>query len=134
MQSTFEIMSINYNYDDIYTQDEVLVNNFDELSSIYTENSIDTYKKEMDLFVYKDNGEVYITAGDITVGDYLQKIKFENIETSKNKISCNVIRTFRESFDANDEGYNKTYQKEDKFTIVKTDGQWFVDEFSYNNL
>ena len=134
MQSTFEIMSIDYNYDDIYTQDEVIVKNFDELSEIYTENSIDTYKQEMALLVFKDNGEVYITAGDITIGDYLLKVEFKNIETSKDKISCTVVRTFRESWDSTDELYNKTYEKEDKFTIVKIDNKWVIDEFNYNNL
>lgn len=132
MQLTFEIMSIDYNYEDIYTQDEVIVNNFDELSSIYTENSINTYKEEMDLFVYKDNGDVYITAGDITIAEYLAKIEFKDVEAAENKISCNVIRTFRNSFDPGDEEYHQTYQKENKFTIIKVDNRWFIDEFSYN--
>ena len=134
MELTFEIMSIDYNYDDIYTQDEVIVKNFDELSEIYTENSIDTYKKEMALLVFKDNGEVYITAGDITIGDYLLKVEFKNIETSEDKISCTVVRTFRESWDSTDELYNKTYEKEDKFTIIKIDDKWYVDEFNFNNI
>ena len=134
MQSTFETSSIDYKYDDIYTQSEIIVNNFDELSSIYTDNSIETYKTEMTLFVYKDNGEVYITAGDITVGDYIAKIEFKDVQDDGNKISCNVVRTFRESFDPSDENYNKTYTKEDKFTIVKIDDKWVIDEFSYNNL
>lgn len=132
MQESFEIMSIDYNYEDIYVQDEVLVKNFDELTSIYTKNAIDTYKEEMDIFIYKDNGEVYITAGDITVGDYLSKIEFEDIEASNNKVTCNVIRTFRESFDPADEDYNKTYQKENQFTIVKENETWLIEEFSYN--
>ena len=134
MKSTFEIMSIDYNYDDIYTQDEVIVENFDELSEIYTENSIDTYKKEMALLVFKDNGEVYITAGDITIEDYLLKAEFKNIEASEDKISCTVVRTFRESWDSTDELYNKTYEKEDKFTIIKIDDKWYVDEFNFNNI
>lgn len=134
MQSTFETSSIDYKYEDIYTQSEIIVNNFDELSSIYTDNSIETYKTEMTLFVYKDNGEVYITAGDITVGDYIAKIEFKDVQDDGNKISCNVVRTFRESFDPSDENYNKTYTKEDKFTIVKIDDKWVIDEFSYNNL
>ena len=134
MKLTFEIFSIDYKRDEIYTKDEVLVNNFDELSSIYTENSIDTYKKEMELFVYKDNGEVYITAGDITIGEYLIKTEFKNIQKSDNKISCTAVRSFRESFFSEDEGYKKIYQKEDTFTIIKKDGKWYVDEFNYNNL
>ena len=51
---------------------------------------------------------------------------------TENKISCIAVRSFRESFFAEDEGYNNIYQKEDKFTIVKKDGKWYVDEFSYN--
>lgn len=134
MKQTFEIYSIDYNRDDIYSQDEVLVNNFDELSSIYTENSINTYKEEMDLFVFKDNGETYITAGDIDVGEYLVKTEFKDVEASENRISSIAIRTFRESWNPSDEEYNKTYQKEDKFTIIKKDGKWYIDEFNYNNL
>ncbi|MBR1539961.1 MAG: hypothetical protein IJ629_02100 [Clostridia bacterium] len=132
MQQTFEIMSIDYRQEDIYTQDEVIVNNFDELTSIYSENALPTYQEEMDVFVYKENGEVYFTAGDITVSDYLVKVEFQDIESSNNKISCNVIRTFRESFDPADEDYNKTYQKENSFTIIKENETWLVDEFSYN--
>ena len=56
------------------------------------------------------------------------------IKKSENKISCTAVRTFRESWDPFDEAYNKTYQKEDKFTIVKIDGKWYVDEFNYNNF
>lgn len=132
MQKTFEIMSIHYTYEDIYTQEEVIVTNFDELSSIYTETALPTYKEEMDIFVYKENGDVYITAGDITVGDYLIKVEFDDILSTENTITCNVIRTFRESFDPADESYQKTYQKENTFTIVNIDGTWFIDEFSYN--
>ena len=133
MQNSFEIMSIDYNQEDIYTQDEVIVNNFEELTSIYTENAVPTYKEEMSLFVYKDNGEVYITAGDITVRDYLSKVEFKDIQSEENKITCTVVRTFRESFDPGDEEYNQTYQKEDTFTIVEIDGKWFVDEFSWTD-
>ena len=131
MQNTFEIMSIDYTQEDIYSQDEVIVNNFDELISIYTENAVPTYKEEMSLFIYKDNGEVYITAGDINVRDYISKIEFKDIQTSENQITCSVVRTFRKSFDPTDEDYSETYQKEDNFTIVKIDGKWFVDEFRY---
>ncbi len=134
MMESFEIYNIDYDRDEIYNSSEVLVENFDELSEIYTENSIDTYKKEMDLFVYKENGEVYVTAGDINVGEYLKRVDFKDIEESENKISCTAVRTFRESWDPFDEAYNKTYQKEDKFTIVKIDGKWYVDEFNYNNF
>ena len=132
MQSTFEIKSIDYNYEDLYTSEEVIVNNFDELTSIYTDNAIATYKNEMELFVYKDNGDVYITAGDITVGEYLSKIEFKDIEETENKITCNVVRTFRNSFDPSDKEYNETYVKENKFTIVKQNEKWLIDEFSYN--
>ena len=134
MQSTFEIMSIDYNYEDLYTQEEVLVNNFDELTSIYTDNAINTYKDEMDLFTYKDNGKVYIMAGDINVSEYLVKVEFKDIQENDNKITCTVVRTFRNSFDYSDPGYNETYTKEDKFTIVKENNSWLVDEFSYNNF
>ena len=134
MRQTFEIDSIEYERDDIYTQDEVLVTNFDELSKIYTKNALETYKDEMDLFVFKDNGEVYITAGDITVGEFLVSTKFKDINEDENKISATVVRTFREDWDPESEGYSKTYQKEDKFTIVKKDGKWYVDEFNYNNI
>ena len=134
MQNTFEIMSIDYTQEDIYSQDEVIVNNFDELISIYTENAVPTYKEEMSLFIYKDNGEVYITAGDITVRDYISTIEFKDIQTSENQITCSVVRTFRKSFDPTDEDYSETYQKEDNFTIVKIDGKWFVDEFRYTWL
>lgn len=133
MQNTFEIDSIDYHQDDIYTQDEIIVNNFNELAQIYTENALPTYKEEMNLFVFKDNGEVYITAGDIEIRYYISKIEFKDIEKTENKITCTAIRTFRESFNPSDEEYNQTYQKEDKFTIVNIDGIWYVDEFSYNN-
>ncbi len=133
MKMTFEIDSIDYEQDAIYTQDEILVENFDELSKIYTENSIDTYKNEMDLFVFKDDGQVYITAGDITVGEYLIKTEFKNIEESKDKISATAVRTFRKSWDYSDELYNKTYEIENPFVIVKKDDKWYVEQFSYNN-
>ena len=133
MKMTFEIDSIDYEQDAIYTQDEILVENFDELSKIYTENSIDTYKNEMDLFVFKDDGQVYITAGDITVGEYLIKTEFKNIEESKDKISAIAVRTFRKSWDYSDELYNKTYEIENPFVIVKKDDKWYVEQFSYNN-
>lgn len=132
MKMTFEIESIDYERDDIYTQDEVLVENFDELSSIYTENALKTYKEEMGLFDFKDNGEVYIMAGDITVGEFLVRTEFKDIKEEKDKISCTAVRTFRRSWDSTDEAYNKTYEKEDNFSIVKKDGKWYVDEFSYN--
>ena len=133
MQNTFEIMSVDYIQEDIYSQEEVIVNNFDELISIYTENAIPTYKEEMNLFVYKDNGDVYITAGDINVRDYIFKIEFKDIQTSENQITCSVVRTFRKSFNPSDEEYHQTYQKEGTFTIVKIDGKWLIDEFSYTN-
>ena len=117
----------------LYTQDEIIVNNFDELSKIYTENALPIYKEEMSLFVYKDNGEVYITAGDITVGEYISKIEFKDIQETEDKITATAVRTFRESFNPSDEEYNKTYQDEHPFTIVNIDGTWFVDEFTYNN-
>ena len=132
MKESFEIYAITYDRDAIYTQDEVLVENFDELSSIYTENALETYKNEMDLFVYKDNGEVYITAGDINIANYLVKTEFKDIEESDDKISATAVRTFREDWYEESEGYNKIYQVENKFTIVKKDGKWYVDEFSYN--
>ncbi|MBR2290254.1 MAG: hypothetical protein IJ867_06695 [Clostridia bacterium] len=132
MQETFEIMSIDYNQEDIYTQDEIQVNNFEDLTKIYTENAKNIYKEEMNLFVYKENGEVYITAGDITVRDFLAKIEFENIEASTDKITCNVKRTFRKSFDPSSEDYNETYQKENTFTIVKQNETWLIEDFSYN--
>ncbi len=134
MQDTFEIWNINYDYDDVYTQEEMLVKNFNELSSIYTENSINTYKEEMDLFKYKENGDVYITAGDINITDYIAKIEFKDIHQTNNKISCTVVRTFRESFDPSDEEYNNTYTKSDDFIIRKqSDGSWLIDKFNYNN-
>ena len=132
LEKTFEIMSIDYKHDDIYVQEEILVNNFEELTSIYTPNAVQIYKDEMDIFTYRDNGEVYITAGDITVEDYLIKVEFENIESTDTQITCNVIRTFRESFDPGDEAYNNTYQKEDTFRIVKQNNTWLIDDFSYN--
>lgn len=133
MQLTYEIMSIDYDPEDLYNEDEVIVNNFDELTSIYTENAIDTYKSEMDLFVYKDNGDVYITAGDITIRECLVKVEFKDVTKDNNQISCNVIRTFRKSFDYENPEYNEFYEKEDKFTIINQDGKWLVDEFGYNN-
>lgn len=133
VQNSFEIMSIDYNYEDIYTQDEVIVNNFKELTSIYTENALKTYKNEMDILVYKDNGDVYITAGDITIGDYIIKIEFDNIEVLDNKITCQVIRTLRKNFNPSTEEYNEIYKKENTFTILKVNEQWLVDEFSYNS-
>ena len=133
MQDTFEIWKVDYDYDEIYTSSEVLVNNFDELSSIYSENALETYKKEMDLFVFKSNGDVYITAGDINIADFIYKIEFENITIDENSITCNVIRSFRKSFDPDEEDYNEIYTKSDKFTIIKDSSkEWIVDEFSYN--
>jgi hypothetical protein len=135
MQNTFEIWYIDYDYDEVYSQSEMLVNNFDELSSIYTENALSTYKNEMNLFVFKDNGEVYITAGDINIGDYIYNIRFESVTEEADKITATAIRTFRESFDSEDENYNNTYEVKNTFTIVKqSDGSWLIDEFSYNNL
>ena len=131
MENTFEIMSINYNHEDIYTQDKVLVNNYDDLISIYTENGAKIYKKEMSLFVYDDD-DVYITAGDIEVGEYLAKVEFKDIENLNDVITCTAVRTFRESFDPSNEGYNKTHQDEAIFTIVNIDDTWLVDDFSYN--
>ena len=134
MQDTFEIWNIDYDYDEIYTSSEVLVENFDELSSIYTENALKTYKEEMGLFVYKDNGEVYITAGDMNIADYIFKIEFKNIINNSTSISCDVVRTFRKSFVPDDEEYNEVYTKTDKFTIIKDSSKGFlVDEFNYNN-
>lgn len=134
MQDTFEIWNIEYDYDEIYTSSEVLVNNFDELSSIYSENALETYKKEMDLFIFKSNGEVYITAGDINIADYIYKIEFKNITINENSICCDVLRTFRKSFDPDSPEYNETYTKSDKFTIIKDNSnKWIVDEFNYNN-
>lgn len=134
MQLTFEMHSIDYEQEDIYTQDEVIVNNFDELSSIYTEKALPTYKDEMNVLIFKDDGSVYFKAGEISIRDYLIKVEFKDIQTSTNKISCNVVRTFRESFNSLDEAYNNTYQKEDSFCIVKIDGEWKIDKFNYNNL
>jgi hypothetical protein len=131
MQDTFEIMNIDYDYEEIYNSDEVLVNNFDELSSIYSQNALDTYKTEMSLFVFK-NGKTYITAGDINVSNYIAKIDFENVVYSSDSITCDVIRTFRKSFDSSDEEYNETYTKSDTFTIIKDSDGWIIDEFSYN--
>jgi hypothetical protein len=131
MQDTFEIMNIDYDYEEIYNSDEVLVNNFDELSSIYSQNALDTYKTEMNLFVFK-NGKTYITAGDINVSNYIAKIDFENVVYSSDSITCDVIRTFRKSFDSSDEEYNETYTKSDTFTIIKDSDGWIIDEFSYN--
>lgn len=135
MQNTFEVWNIDYEYDDIYTSSEILVKNFDKLSSIYTENSIETYKNEMDLFVFKDNGEVYITAGDINIADYIDTIDIKNVKNESNKISCDIVRTFRKSFNPEDTEYNETYTKTDNFTIIKdsSSNSWLIDKFNYNN-
>ena len=133
MKMSFEISSIDYDRDEIYYQDEILVENFDELSEIFTENSLETYKNEMDLFVFKDDGQVYITAGDITVGEYLVKTEFKDIKETENEISAIAVRTFREDWNTESEGYNNLYQKEDSFKIIKKDGKWYIDQFNYNN-
>jgi len=135
MQASFEIINIDYDYDDVYTQSEMEVKNFEDLSSIYTENALETYKSEMDLFNFKPDGSVYISAGDINIADYIFKIEIKNAKETKNKISCEIIRTFRKSFNPDDENYNETYSVTDTFSIVKqNDSSWLIDEFNYNNL
>ena len=133
MELTFDTRSINYIYEDIYTQDEIIVNDFDKLTSIYSENALNTYKNEMNILRFKENGNVYITAGEIDIGYYISKIEFKNISSTANKINCTVIRTFRESFDPNDENYDNTYQKEDEFILIKRNNKWIIDKFNYNN-
>lgn len=132
MQDTFEIQNIKYDYEQLYEADEVLVENFDELSSIYTDNGLNIYKSQMALFLFKDN-EVYISAGDINIGSYINKIEFENIQVLDNEISCDVKTTFRESFDPSDDNYNNIYEKTNHFKIIKDTNEWKIDEFSYNN-
>ncbi len=133
MKNTFEVYNIKYDYEELYEADEVLVENFDELTSIYTENALDTYKKEMDLLVFRDN-QVYIKAGDINIAEYLKNIKFTNIKETDNSISCTATRTFRKSFSSEDPEYNDTYEISDNFEIIKDGNSWKINEFSYNNI
>lgn len=132
MQATFEVWNIQYDYEELYTSDEVLVENFEELSSIYTENALETYKKEMSLFNFK-NDNVYIEAGDINVGSYIANIQLQNVEKIENIITCDVKRTFRKSFDENNPLYNETYEITDKFIIKLINNEWKIEQFNYNN-
>ena len=60
------------------------------------------------------------------------KTEFKNIEESENKITATAVRTLRKSWDSSVEDYNNTYEIENKFSIIKKDGKWYIDEFSYN--
>ncbi len=130
MQNTFEILYINYDYEDLYDNNEAEVKNFNELASIYTENALPIYKEQMELFMFKED-KIYIQPGDINIAEYLEHIKFNNIKKSSNSISCTVVRTFRKGFSPDDEDYNETYEVSNEFSIIKDGDNWKVDKFSY---
>ena len=97
--------------------------NFDEaLSEDFTENMINNFKANLPMGVREENDSYYYVdwGGDFPYGGL---DKFENLETSSNKITADAIIKMVDYED------NLLPSKKCKIVVIKNDGKWSVDSF-----
>lgn len=130
MLDSFSIYNLEYNQNDFNASIYAEITNFNDISSIYTKNGTEIYKKTFELLIFKDD-KVFIEAGDFAPTDKLFLTEFSNIQNNENEISCTVTSTLFKSFD-----YELTIQDLDpelfitNFKLIKENNEWKIDEFN----
>ena len=130
MLDSFSIYNLEYNQNDFNASIYAEITNFNDISSIYTKNGTEIYKKTFELLIFKDD-KVFIEAGDFAPTDKLFLTEFSNIQNTENEISCTVTSTLFKSFD-----YELTIQDLDSelfitnFKLIKENNEWKIDEFN----
>ena len=130
MLDSFSIYNLEYNQNDFNESIYAEITNFNDISSIYTKNGTEIYKKTFELLIFKDD-KVFIEEGDFPLTDKLFLTEFSNIQNTENEISCTVTSTLFKSFD-----YELTIQDLDpkpfvtNFKLIKENDEWKIDEFN----
>lgn len=126
MLETFNFYNLEYNENDFNTSTYAEITNFDEISSIYTENGLNIYKNTFKLLNFKDD-KVFIEADDFYFLDNIFITEFSDIQKNENELTCTVSSTLfnsSEEFTLNSKPFITT------FKLVKENNEWKIDEFS----
>lgn len=127
MLETFNLYTLEYNETDSYYAE---ITNFNEISSIYTENGLNIYKDTFKLLIFKDD-KVFIKSNDFYLLENLFTTEFSNIQKNENEITCTVSSTLFNSSEISENNISSEPFIA-TFKLVKADNNWKIDEFNIN--
>lgn len=126
MLNSFELMYLDYDMNEFNSSDQAEIKNFDEITSIYTNNGLDIYKNTHPLLSF-ENGKTFIALGGMYTLDCIYSSEISNIEKKENEMICTVTTLLREDITSL-EPSSKTVSH--TFKIIKENDEWKIDEFS----
>ena len=128
MKESFNLYNLEYDINELYNSSSAEITNFNDISSIYTENGLEIYKNTFNLLTFKDN-TAFINAGDFYAFDNVFSSKFSNIIKKENEITCTVTSYLYDStYDINN--LSDLIQINNEFKLIKENNTWKIDYFN----